>query len=342
MATTIFRGEDYLRYLQHGSNLSLKSQKTYFGQIRVIAEKFREILQIELFDLIQQCVTLDPSLDLLDSSLRVYLEEALLRLYTPKSKEWSNSRSYFRMYFNFLVSEEEEIEQLLEEEDLQEEDYEKEAELLTQKELRTIPEVLSIRDLSRRLRQRLCTQDRVYDGLIIPNRLLASLNKVAMSNWCDDCLDNLEICSSEGILKLADIGRVFIQSDGRVLAQKWNGSLAPVFTPLAKGDEKIEMRVMKFRFVHIDHTEGLQSVALKALKEGRLPALSQLTEMLKGLNIQKASDMVQYKPIKEALLKHPEYSPHLIAQAIKELGELTKKTGLRLMEATENLKKNKR
>lgn len=342
MATTIFRGEDYLRYLQHGSNLSLKSQKTYFGQIRVIAEKFREILQIELFDLIQQCVTLDPSLDLLDSSLRVYLEEALLRLYTPKSKEWSNSRSYFRMYFNFLVSEEEEIEQLLEEEDLQEEDYEKEAELLTQKELRTTPEVLSIRELSRKLRQRLYTQDRVYNDLIIPNRLLASLNKEAISAWSSNCLDKLEISLSEKSIKYPDIRLLYIQADGRVFVKLGNGQTKQVFTPLAKGDEKIEMRVMKFRFVHIDHTEGLQSVALKALKEGRLPALGQLTEMLRGLNIQKASDMVQYKPIKEALLKHPEYSPHLIAQAIKELGELTKKTGLRLMEATENLKKNKR
>lgn len=338
MEQHVYRDEEFRQYLREGGKTE-GTISTYHSRLINIADKFESELQIQLFELIRQCITLDPSFALIESSLKWRLEEALINLYPSNLGVY---RSALRSYLWFLSYREEEIEQFLEEEELQESDYEAEEKLLAQPELRTVPEDLNAAELSRKLRLRLCTQDRVYDGLIIPNRLLASLNKVAMSNWCDDCLDDLEICSSEGILKLADIGRVFIQSDGRVLAQKWNGSLAPVFTPLAKGDEKIEMRVMKFRFVHIDHTEGLQSVALKALKEGRLPALSQLTEMLRGLNIQKASDMVQYKPIKEALLKHPEYSPHLIAQAIKELGELTKKTGLRLMEATENLKKNKR
>lgn len=337
MEQHVYRDEEFRQYLREGGKVE-GTISTYHSRLKNIAGKFESELQIQLFELIRQCITLDPSFALIESSLKWRLEEALIRLYPSNLGVY---RSALRSYLWFLSYREEEIEQFLEEEELQESDYEAEEKLLAQPELRTVPEDLNAAELSRKLRLRLCTQDRVYDGLIIPNRLLASLNKVAMSNWCDDCLDNLEICSSEGILKLADIGRVFIQSDGRVLAQKWNGSLAPVFTPLAKGDEKIEMRVMNFSYVHIDHTKGLHSTALKFKAEGKLPALSELSEILREMKIKKASDMIKYTPIKEALLKHPKYSPHLIAQAIKELGELTKKTGLRLMEATENGKKNK-
>lgn len=339
MNQSVYLENEYRAFLAK-SRLAENSQRSYFSQIKSIAKKFEAELGVHLFDLIEQSFTLDPGRELFRLSLSPSLLAALERIYVGKSL--SDARSHYKKYEQFLsypTTEVETSENL--EDELQESDYEQTERELASQTFQTSAQQLGYFDLHKKLQFRLKTQDRAYGDLIIPNRLLASLAPEVMNNCCEESIDSIAIYTKQGSIALSDIRILSIDPEGFVFVMGDNCGIQQVFTPLANSEERQAMRVKDFRFIHIDHTDSLQEIALAAAKQNKLPALSKLSNILRALGVEKARDFAAYKAIKETLVKHAEYSDELIRQAIDELGQLTKQTGLRLMEATQNRKKHK-
>ena len=330
MNQNVYLGEEYRKFLQ-GQMKTDASASTYFSRIKHITNRFEEVLQVQLFFLIEQSHLLDPSQNLLRTSLFPVLIKSLDHLY--EGRDLNDARSYLRKYFLFLANPTAKANQQEQIED----------EALTFSSSQPKSGEYLCRDnfyITDRMKHRLTTQDRAYEELYIPIRLLKSLNADAVEEWCEECIDNTIVFTKEGSITCREISTLRFSPEQQVLALTNDNGLQQVFTPLASGDGQREMKAVDFSDINIDHTKSISSIAREAVQRGEVPALGTLTKILKGLGAKTPKDLSAYATLRDGVLKHPEYSEELISQAIDELGVLTKRCGLRLMSATENQKKH--
>ncbi|MDY5858027.1 MAG: hypothetical protein SPK09_02195 [Porphyromonas sp.] len=330
MSSNVYLSEEYRKFL-HLEMKTDASASTYFSRLKHIASRFEEVLQVQLFVLIEQTCLLDPSRNLLRTSLFPVLIVSLDQLY--EGRYLNDARSYLRKYFLFLSEPTPQVA-------LQEQSEEGTSTISpSQQELGQRHRCDNLY-LTNRMKHRLTTQDRAYEELYIPIRLLKSLNADAIEEWCEECIDNTIVFVKEGSITCREISSLFFTPEEQVFALTNDGELHKIFTPLASDGKQAEMKASDFSSISIDHTKSISSVAREAVQQGEVPALSTLTKILRGLGANTPSDLSAYASLRDGVLKHPSYSEELIAQAVDELGLLTKRCGLRLMSAGENKMKH--
>lgn len=254
----------------------------------------------------------------------------------------SRYHSAFRYYAEFITSLNQDAEEIEEIEEIAEEEVLAEENISTPVVEETFDKrvkrdgKITISNFRTTIATRLKTQDRIYDPVYFPIRLLGTIlkngtpeTKAYWKQWHKACTDSIKVYTRAQESNLTEIKSFMICTDGSVWVRFKDGKVSELLTRTIDGKELRSFSISKLDGITIEHMPTMKKLLSQ---QDNFPALKKVTEICKTMSTSKAGAILR----KQVWEKASTQLTPLASEIQREMELLKQNMTLELMESSEN------